>query len=68
MEMSKMPEGGVTFQSPPKGSITYPKLDATLAKFVNRLTVYAEDLVFSRTASSGVAALVRKYRDYRAQL
>jgi hypothetical protein len=69
MDMSKMPEGEPDFQSPPKGSITYSVIDAARAKIVNRVTVVnADDLVFSRTTSSGVAALVKKYRDYRAQL
>jgi Protein of unknown function (DUF4238) len=60
-DMSKMPEEELTpaVLPPPKGSITYLKPDAILAKFVNRLTVLnAENLVFSRTASSGVEALV----------
>jgi hypothetical protein len=72
MDTSKMPLGELTLtdlQSPPQGLITYNKADAACAKFVNRLTVInAENLVFSRTANSGVAALVEKYRDYGAQL
>jgi hypothetical protein len=67
-----MPEGELTradLQSRPKGSISYGKVDAVGAKFVNRLTVLnADNLVFSRAASSGVAALVNKYRDYKARL
>jgi hypothetical protein len=71
MEMSKMPEGERTpaVLPPPKEWVTYGKIDAVCVKIVNRLTVVnAENLVFSRTTSSGVAALVRKYRDFGAQL
>jgi hypothetical protein len=57
------------FQSPPKGSIWYGNIDAERAKFVNRLTVInANDLVFARTASAGIAALVEKYRNHGTQL
>jgi hypothetical protein len=38
-------------------------------KLANRLTVVnAQRFVFARTASSGIAALVKKYGDYSAQL
>jgi hypothetical protein len=38
-------------------------------KLANRLTVVnADRFVFARVASSGIAALVKKYGDYGAQL
>jgi hypothetical protein len=72
MDMSIRHEGELTLarlQAPPKGSINYVEIDAERAKFVNRLTVMnAADLVFSRLADAGVAALVEKYRDFQVQL
>jgi hypothetical protein len=57
------------FKTPPKGWITYKRAVADGVKLANRLTVVtAERFVFSRVASSGIAALVKKYGDYSAKL
>ena len=54
---------------PPKAWVTYHPIVSNGVKLANRLTVVnAERFVFSRVASSGVAALVKKYGDYSAQL
>src|SRR5262245_62115003 len=54
---------------PPKAWVTYRRIEPKGVKLANRLTVVnAERFVFSRVASSGVAALVKKYGDYSAQL
>jgi hypothetical protein len=53
----------------PKGWVTYHHVVPNGVKLVNRLTVVnAERFVFSRVASSGIAALVKKYGDYGAKL
>src|SRR5262249_4372079 len=47
---------------PPKAWITYHRIVPDGVKLANRLTVVnAERFVFSRVASSGLAALVKKY-------
>jgi hypothetical protein len=57
------------FKAPPKAWITYKRAVPNGVKLANRLTVVnAERFIFSRTASSGIAALVKKYGDYSAQL
>jgi len=57
------------FKTPPKAWITYKRAVADGVKLANRLTVVnAERFVFSRVASSGVAALVKKYGNYSAKL
>jgi hypothetical protein len=54
---------------PPKAWVTYRRIEPNGVKLANRLTVVnAERFIFSRVASSGVAALVKKYGDYSAQL
>jgi len=54
---------------PPKAWVTYHRIVPNGVKLANRLTVVnAERFVFSRVASSGIAALVKKYGDYSAQL
>jgi hypothetical protein len=53
----------------PKAWITYQRIVPNGVKLANRLTVInAERFVFSRVASSGIAALVKKYSDYSAQV
>jgi hypothetical protein len=55
--------------APTKGWVTYHPAVPNGVKLANRLTVVnAERFVFARVASSGIAALVRKYGDYGAQL
>jgi hypothetical protein len=57
------------FKMPPKAWITYKDAVPDGAKLANRLTVVnAERFVFSRVATSGIAALVKKYGGYSAQL
>ena len=52
--------------TPPLGEIRYGRVDAAGAKMINKLIVRcAEDVVFSSEASSGVAALVKKYARHR---
>jgi hypothetical protein len=53
-------------EEPPKAWVTYHRIVPEGVKLANRLTaVNAERFVFSRVASSGVAALVEKYGDCR---
>ena len=57
------------FKTPPKAWITYKRVEPDGVTLANRLTVVnAERFVFSRVASSCVAALVKKYGDYSAKL
>lgn len=57
------------FKLPPKAWITYKRAVPNGVKLANRLTVVnADRFIFSRVANSGIAALVKKYGDYRARL
>jgi hypothetical protein len=55
--------------APPKAWVTYKPVVPNGVKLANRLTVNnAERFVFSRLASDGITALVKKYGDYSAQV
>jgi len=57
------------FKMPPKAWITYKRAVPDGVKLANRLTVVnAQRFVFSRVATSGIAALIKKYGAYSAKL
>ncbi|MGH6850745.1 MAG: DUF4238 domain-containing protein [Methylocella sp.] len=56
-------------RSPPNGSFTFTSIARRVAMTINRITVLnANDLVFSQSTDVGIAALVKKYRDFRPQV
>jgi hypothetical protein len=55
--------------APPRAGIQYGEADRAAAMMANCAVVLnAEELVFARKRSSGIAALVKKYQDYQQQL
>lgn len=72
MEHQPVPQRHFTqaeLSAPPKGGISYMAIVPEGSKLANKLTVInADRFVFSRVATAGIAKLVKKYGDYKAQL